>query len=416
MSRRKPQLFLTFFLVLLIWGLGSRIVNAAEEKAESGTGREQAETQEESGKNGRSEALTEEEADAIQQETEKALMDRFDFEEIESSLDQMFPKEKISFQEVVTAMMSGDMEQTGETFLRFLRDQIFYEFRYNRHNLVYILLIALIAAIFSNFTEAFQNKRISEISFYVLYMLLITFCLTAFQTAMEGVEGKVDSLVNFMRVLCPSYFLAVAFASGSSSSLLFYNVILFLIYLVEIVIVRFLLPVVHIYIMVRVLGNLTGEDFLSEFADLIRRCVEWIIKTMTACVIGINVVQGLLAPAIDTLKRSALTRTAESLPWIGNAMGGVTEIVLGTAVLIKNGIGMAGAVVTVAICAVPVLQMLILAFLYKLAAALVQPVSDKRITGCIGGVSEGYEMMVKIIFTAGLMFLLTVAVVAASTS
>ena len=416
MSRRKPQLFLTFFLVLLIWGLGSRIVNAAEEKAESGTGREQAETQEESGKNGRPETLTEEEADAIQQETEKALMDRFDFEEIESSLDQMFPKEKLSFQEVVTAMMSGDMEQTGETFLRFLRDQIFYEFRYNRHNLVYILLIALIAAIFSNFTEAFQNKRISEISFYVLYMLLITFCLTAFQTAMEGVEGKLDSLVNFMRVLCPSYFLAVAFASGSSSSLLFYNVILFLIYLVEIVIVRFLLPVVHIYIMVRVLGNLTGEDFLSEFADLIRRCVEWIIKTMTACVIGINVVQGLLAPAIDTLKRSALTRTAESLPWIGNAMGGVTEIVLGTAVLIKNGIGMAGAVVTVAICAVPVLQMLILAFLYKLAAALVQPVSDKRITGCIGGVSEGYEMMVKIIFTAGLMFLLTVAVVAASTS
>ena len=249
-----------------------------------------------------------------------------------------------------------------------------------------------------------------------MYMLLITFCLTAFQTAMEGVEGKLDSLVNFMRVLCPSYFLAVAFASGSSSSLLFYNVILFLIYLVEIVIVRFLLPVVHIYIMVRVLGNLTGEDFLSEFADLIRRCVEWIIKTMTACVIGINVVQGLLAPAIDTLKRSALTRTAESLPWIGNAMGGVTEIVLGTAVLIKNGIGMAGAVVTVAICAVPVLQMLILAFLYKLAAALVQPVSDKRITGCIGGVSEGYEMMVKIIFASGLMFLLTVAVVAASTS
>ena len=86
------------------------------------------------------------------------------------------------------------------------------------------------------------------------------------------------------------------------------------------------------------------------------------------------------------------------------------------AVLIKNGIGMAGAVVTVAICAVPVLQMLILAFLYKLAAALVQPVSDKRITGCIGGVSEGYEMMVKIIFASGLMFLLTVAVVAASTS
>lgn len=409
MSRRKPQLLLTFFLVLLIFSLGSRIVNA-EETGENGDAQ-----QTESEKN-EEETLTEEEADAVQQETEKALLDKFDFDEIEASLDEMFPEEKISFQDVVSAMMTGDMERAGSVFLDFLKDQISYEFRYNRHNLVYILLIALIAAIFSNFAGVFQNKRVSEISFYVLYMLLITFCLTAFQTAANGMEGRLDSLVDFMRVLCPSYFLAVAFASGSSSSLLFYNVILFLIYVVEIVIVRFLLPVVNIYIMVRVLGNLTGEDFLSEFADLIKKCVEWIVKTMTACVIGVNVVQGLLAPAIDALKRSALTRTAEALPWVGNAMGGVTEIVLGTAVLIKNGIGMAGAVITVAICAAPILQMLLLAFLYKLAAALVQPVSDKRIVGCISGVSEGYEMMVKILFAAGLMFLLTVAVVAASTS
>lgn len=386
MSRRGRQIFLTFFLVLLIFGLGSRIVNAEEEE------------------------------DVIQQKTEEALLDKFDFHQIQSSLEEMFPGEKISFEDVVASMMSGNLEQTGKVFLNFLKDQVFYEFMYNRHNLVYILLIALIAAVFSNFAGAFQNKRISEISFYVLYMLLITFCLTAFQTGMEGMEKKLDTLVDFMRVLCPSYFLAVAFASGSSSSLLFYNIILFLIYLVELVIVRFLLPIVHIYIMVRVLGNLTGEDFLSEFADLIRKSVEWVIRTMTACVIGINIVQGLLAPAIDALKRSALTRTAEALPWVGNAMGGVAEIVLGTAVLIKNGIGMAGAVIAVAICAVPILQFLILAFLYKLAAALVQPVSDKRIIGCISGVSEGYEMMVKILFSAGLMFLLTVAVVAASTS
>ena len=84
--------------------------------------------------------------------------------------------------------------------------------------------------------------------------------------------------------------------------------------------------------------------------------------------------------------------------------------------LIKNGIGMAGAIITVLICAVPVLRMLILAFLYRLAAALVQPVSDKRITGCISSVSEGYELLVRVIFTAGVLFLLTIAVVAASTS
>lgn len=398
--RKFLQFILTVFLILVVFGFGTRIVNAEEyrEAAQS------------------SEKDAEEDTGRIQQEVEDALLSEFDFDEIEDSLRRMFPREKISFSEVVSELMSGDIAGVGKIFVEYLSDQIFYEFRYNRENLVYMLLVALTAAVFTNFAGAFQNRQVSEISFYILYMLLITLCLTAFRIATQGLEEQLDSLLDFMRVLCPSYFLAVAFASGSVTSLFFYNVILFLIYAVEIVVVRFLLPVINVYIMVQVLGNLTGEDFLSEFAGLLQKIVSWILRTLLAGIIGINVVQGLLAPAVDTLRRSALTRTAEALPWVGNAVGGAAEVVLGTAVLIKNGIGMAGAIITVLICAVPVLRMLILAFLYRLAAALVQPVSDKRITGCISSVSEGYELLVRVIFTAGVLFLLTIAVVAASTS
>ena len=357
------------------------------------------------------ETMTEEEATQLQREVEEALIDEFDFSEVDNSLRQI-----IKFEDVFSSLISGDIGQAGEMLLHFLMDQISYEFRYNRRNLVYILLIALIAAVFTNFSSAFQNRQASEISFYVMYMLLITLCLSSFQMAMEGVEEKLGFLVEFMQVLCPSYFLAVALASGSVTSLFFYNLILFLIYVVEVLILRFLLPLIHIYIMVQVLGKLTGEDFLSQLAGLLKKLVSWLLKTLLACVIGINVVQGLLAPAIDGLKRGALTKTAEALPGVGNAIGGVADVVLGTAVLIKNGIGMAGAVIAVGICAVPLLQMLLMAFMYKLAAALVQPVSDKRITGCISSVSEGSELIVKIIFTAGILFLLTIAVVAASTS
>ena len=388
MSGRKGRFLFTILLVLIVFGLGTKIVNAEEGS----------------------------ETDILQDEIQDALLAEFDFNEIEEKLDRMFPQEKISFSDVFSALMSGNMTETIRIFLRFLTDQISYEFDYNRRSLVFVLMTALTAAVFSNFAGAFKSRQISDISFYIMYMLLITLCLTSFRISAEGLEDRLSALVDFMRVLCPSYFLAVAFASGSVTSLFFYNVILFLIYVVELVIVRFLLPVVNIYIMVRVLGNLTGEDFLSEFADLIRKAVSWILKTLLICVVSVNVVQGLLAPAIDAVKRSALTRTAEALPWVGNAVGGVAEVVLGTAVLIKNGIGMAGAVITIAICAVPSLQMLIMAFMYKLAAALVQPVSDKRITTCISGISEGYEIMVKVIFTAGLLFMITIAIVAASTS
>ena len=126
--------------------------------------------------------------------------------------------------------------------------------------------------------------------------------------------------------------------------------------------------------------------------------------------VGINIIQGMLAPAIDTIKRSAITKTAEAIPGVGKVFGGVTDMVLATAVLIRNGIGITGAGILLAICAVPVIQMFLMMIMYKTTAAFVQPISDKRITSCMSSVSEGYELLVKIIFATAMLFLITIAV------
>ncbi len=352
----------------------------------------------------------------IRERTQEKILGEFDFSELDASLQKIFPREKIRFADVTASMMSGNLEETGKILLQYAGDQLGYEFRINRKNLVYMLLIAVIAAIFTNFSGALQSRQVSEISFYVLYMLLITMCLTTFRVAMEGLEGKLEVLLDFMRLLCPGYFMAVSLASGTSSSLMFYGMVLILIYIVEVLVLRLLLPLINVYIMIQVMNYLVGENILSELADLIRKLITWILHTLLGFVIGLNVIQGLLSPTIDTLKRSTLTKAVEAVPGIGNLFGGVTDVLLGTAILIKNGIGMAGAVLLILICSVPVVQMAAMTILYKFAAAMVQPVSDKRITGCIRSVSEGYRLMMKVLYTTLLLFLITIAVVAASTS
>lgn len=352
----------------------------------------------------------------IREQTEKNILGEFDFSELDASLQNLFPREKLRFADVTASMMRGNLKETGKLLLRYAGDQLNYEFLINRKNLVYMLLIAVIAAIFTNFSGAFQSRQVSEISFYVLYMLLITMCLTTFRVAMEGLEGKLELLLDFMRLLCPGYFMAVSLAAGTSSSLTFYSIVLILIYVVELLVLRFLLPLINVYIMIQVMNYLVGENILSELADLIRKFITWILHTLLGFVIGLNVIQGLLSPTIDTLKRSTLTKAVEAVPGIGNLFGGVTDVLLGTAVLIKNGIGMAGAVILLLICSVPVVQMTVMTFLYKFAAAVVQPVSDKRITGCIRSVSEGYKLMMKVLCTTLILFLITIAVVAVSTT
>ena len=41
---------------------------------------------------------------------------------------------------------------------------------------------------------------------------------------------------------------------------------------------------------------------------------------------------------------------------MGDALGGMAEVAVGTAVLVKNGIGMTGALICVSLCLVPLIQ------------------------------------------------------------
>ena len=351
----------------------------------------------------------------LQKEAEETIWKEFEFSEIEDLLDDIFPEKKTDFQDLIKKMLSGQTEPSLQVIGEMISDQFFYEWKSSKAGMVHILLIVIVAAVFTNFSNVFQNKQISEISFYVLYLLLITIGLNSFRILIVSASENLERLIGFMKVLGPVYFLAVAFAAGSSTSILFYNLVLLLIYLVELIILNFLIPFVQVYIVVKVMNNLSEEDYLSKFAELCETVIAWTLKTLLAGVTGVNIIQGLLSPAIDSLKRSVVGRSAEAIPVVGDAIGGVTEVMLGTAVLIKNGIGVAGALVCIGICLVPIIQMAVVTLLYKLIAAMIQPVSDKRIVGCISSIADGSQMLLRIIFTTGVLFLLTIAVVTATT-
>ena len=349
-------------------------------------------------------------------DSSESMLDDFEFDEIDASLAQIFPEEKLNFKETVMQIIGGDLELTGDLFNRLVKEQIGYAFASSKSNLIHMLLIALMAALFTNFSRVFQNKQISEMSFYILYLMLIALAINSFQIVIDWVGDGVNTISGFMSIFCPVYFLAVSVAKGSVTAAAFYNLVLSLIYLVELIISKFLLPVIHVYIMIRVLNHLSEEEYLGKFAELLETIISWILKTFVAGVVGLNLVQGLINPAIDTVKRSAITRGAESIPGIGDVLGGTAEVLLGTAVLIKNGIGMAGAIICFALCLVPLIQVALIVLMYKLSAAVIQPISDKRVIGCLESVAEGCNLLLRVVFTTGLLFLLTIVIVAALTN
>lgn len=359
-------------------------------------------------------------ASAGEQGQEDAVMEmilgELDFREVEDALASIFPKEKLSFRQVLGELLEGDLRAATDSFGRFFRDRLLYEIDVNRAGMIRMLLIAVMAAALSNFSGLVQNRQIADISFYMLYLLLIAICVSSFETASEAVEMHLGLLSEFVKVLAPVYFLAVAFASGITTSTMFYHMVLVLIYVVELVVIRFLLPMLHVYILVKVLGHLTEEDYLSKLAELLDIVIRWTLRALLAGVIGLNIVQGLLGPALDSVGRTAVIKGMEMLPGIGDVTGGIGEAVIGTAVLIKNGIGAGALILCALIGLVPVIQMAVLMLMYKVAAAVIQPISDNRIAECISGIGDGCGMLLQVVLYAGVLFLITIAIVAVSTA
>ena len=64
----------------------------------------------------------------------------------------------------------------------------------------------------------------------------------------------------------------------------------------------------------------------------------------------------------------------------------------------------------------PLLYLLVLRLFYLCAAAILEPICDKRIISCISAAARGHQLLLQIVLTAALLFLITVSLVCAGTN
>ena len=326
-------------------------------------------------------------------------------------LDQMLGEESFSMKDMLVSLTKGENVLSKDTVQDLLRSFLFSGMQKEKSLLIKILLLILLAAVFSNFAAVFENGQIGEICFYIVYLLLFILLMDSFSSMSHSLLQTVSWMAEFMRGLAPAYFLTISLSSGSATAAVFYEGILILTWLIQTVIVNILLPGVGMYVLIALLNNLSREEMLGRLAELLDTAVSWGLKTLLGAVVGLQVVRGLVAPVIDTLKRSMIGRAAGVLPGVGSAVNMVTELVLTSAVLIRNSLGVVILLAFVAVGAGPVVHYGLLSLLYRFLAAIAQPISDKRIVDSLATMGEGCALLLRALFTAEILCVLDFIIV-----
>ena len=345
---------------------------------------------------------------------EEELLGEMDLSEVQDMMDKMLGEDSFSFTEAVKKLMKGEELLSKEAVQELLRGLFFSRFEKEKGTFMKILLLILAAAVFANFAEVFDNGQIGEVSFYVVYLLLFMLLMESFSELSGSLNQSLEWITRFMQVLSPAYFLAVAASSGTSTALVFYQGVLVLIWLIQWVLLTLILPAVNLYVILELVNHLSREEMLGKLSELLNTVVSWGLKTLLGFVVGLQVVRGMVAPVIDSLKRTAIGKTAAAIPGVGNAVNMVTELVVTSAVLVRNSLGAAFLLVFVLVGAGPVIHYGFTSLSYRFLAAIAQPVSDKRMVGCLATMGEGCGMLLRVLLTTEILCMLTFMILAMS--
>lgn len=345
---------------------------------------------------------------------EEELLDDLDTRQMQRIMDELLEEDSFSFEEIVRELMENGQAITGEQALELVEESFWKLFGENRGVFGQVLLLAFAAALMSSFVQAFDREKMGDSCFYMIYLLVFVLLLKEFRDMSGELHGVLTGIVKFMQALAPSYYIVVSAAAGVTTASLFYQIILIAIFCVEYILVTFLFPAVHIYVLLEFINLMTKEAMLSRIGELLRGGILWVQKTLLAVIAGMQIIQSLVAPALDSLKRSVLGRTASVIPGIGGAVNAVTEIIFASAVLIRNCFGAAALIALVMMGIVPVLKLGMNALVYKLTGALIQPVCDERLVKCFLAMGEGCMLLLKLLFTTQILFMLTIVILANS--
>lgn len=344
------------------------------------------------------------------------IWDEYQLNSLEDQLGNLFPQRNWSLKEMFSQILSGDILGGISDTIQLIIDGLVAEVSSIRTVFIWILVLGIVAAVISHFIGIFDNHQIADIGFYFTYLCMIVILIKCFMTTVSVATTAMENIVSFIRVFVPAYFLSVGVATGTLTSSVGYQLVILIIYMVEHVLTTLVLPLISSYVLLAVVNGLWAEEKLGLLAEGIEKAIKFLLKAAIGIVTGISAFQSMITPAIDSVKATALHKTIAAIPGIGDAADGVMDVVLGSAVLIKNSIGVILLLLLIGVAAAPLCKIFIMAFLMKVAAAVLGVVSDKRIVACTDKVGTGSQLLFKTAGTALLLFMITISIAAYTTN
>ncbi|WP_188375731.1 stage III sporulation protein AE [Halobacillus andaensis] len=359
------------------------------------------------------------EASTSNDEEVRSLMDHVSTEELEQNYEELHEQygeymPKVDFNDLSGW---GSEEPTNAGWISGIVSFLFHELLSNGKLLGALLFLTLFSTLLQAMQSSFENTVVSRIAYMVIYLVLIGLALESFGQVIEYTLGAINQMSSFMIGLLPLLLGIMASFSHLMSISFFHPIIVALVQSSGLLVKYVLIPLFASSALLLIVGSLNEAFKVDQLAELMRKTGMAIMGVYLTLFLGVISVQGTVTAVQDgvTMKTARFV-TGNFVPVVGRLFTDATDTILGASLILKNTLGIAGVVILLGISLFPALKILAIALIYKLAAALLQPVGDGPVVTAMAVVSKHMMYIFAALLMVSMMFFLVIVIMVAASN
>ncbi|PGT87644.1 stage III sporulation protein AE [Bacillus sp. AFS040349] len=311
--------------------------------------------------------------------------------------------------------LSGEKELSFQEWMKAFLKFLFHELIANGKLLGTLILLTIFSMLLQLLQNAFNQSTVSKVAYALVYMVLIIIALNSFHVAIEYTTNAIESMTNFILALIPLLLALMASSGGIISAAFFHPVIIFLMNTSGLLIQNVVLPLLFLSALLSIVSTLTDQYKVTQLAGLLRNISIGLLASFLTIFLGVISVQGASAAVSDGITiRTAKFITGNFIPVLGRMFTDATDTVISASVLLKNTVGVIGVAILLFIAAFPAIKVLSLAFIYKFAASILQPLGGGPVITCLDIISKSVIYIFAALAIVSLMFFLSLTVIIAA--
>ncbi|GIN55749.1 stage III sporulation protein AE [Lederbergia ruris] len=311
--------------------------------------------------------------------------------------------------------VKGDGSSSIQAWVNGIIAFIIQEISLNLKLLGTLMLLTIFSVFLQSLHNAFEQGAVSKVAYSIIFMVLIIIALNSFRVASEYAIEAIDHMSQFILALLPLLLALIASSGGVTSSGFYHPILVFLVNISSLIIKNGVLPLLFLSTLLSIANALNGEIKVSQLAGLLKKASVGLLGAFITILLGVMSLQGAASAVADGVAiKTAKFVTGNFVPVVGKMFTDAADTVLSASVLLKNTVGIAGVIIVLLIAAFPAMKILIISFIYKLTAALLQPLGDGPVIACLNAVSNSMIYVFASLAIVSFMFFISVTIIITS--